>query len=171
MQNGIFGLGAICGASLGGSIADKIGWRWCFLLQIPVSIFALVVGALAVKNQPGGGTFSLNDGMRAAWKRVDFSGAVVLVLAISVQLVGLSLGGNELPWSSPWVVGSLAASFVLFAAFLAIESRTSAIPMIPLRLLKGRLPVATQIANVCAGLAAYGVSYPRLRQRCGIQTS
>lgn len=32
MQNGIFGFGAICGASFGGSIADTIGWRWCFIL-------------------------------------------------------------------------------------------------------------------------------------------
>jgi MFS family permease len=28
LQNGMFGFGAICGASFGGSIADHIGWRW-----------------------------------------------------------------------------------------------------------------------------------------------
>lgn len=33
----------------------------------------------------------------------------------------------------------------------------SAIPTIPLRTLKGRLPVATQRSNTCAGCAAYGV--------------
>ncbi|KAK4093087.1 hypothetical protein Purlil1_2244 [Purpureocillium lilacinum] len=153
MQNGIFGFGAIAGASFGGTIADHIGWRWCFLLQVPVSVMAFVVGWLVLKNQSGG--FSLNDGLGAAWKRVDVSGALLLVAAISIQLVGLSLGGNELPWTSPWVIGSLVGSVMLFAVFFRVEATTSAIPVIPLRMLKGRLPVATQIANVCAGMAAY----------------
>jgi len=54
MQNGVFGFGAICGASFGGSIADHIGWRWCFLLQVPVSALALVLGALVLRNQASG---------------------------------------------------------------------------------------------------------------------
>lgn len=155
MQNGIFGLGAMSGASLGGAIADHIGWRWCFLLQVPVSLLALIVGILAVKNQPG---FVSGESLAVLGKRVDFTGALVLIIGISVQLVGLSLGGNELPWSSPWVIGSLVGSVVLFALFIVIEARTTAIPIIPLRMLTGRLPVLTQISNVCAGIAAYSVS-------------
>lgn len=160
LQNGIFGFGAISGASFGGSIADHIGWRWCFLLQVPISVVALVIGALVVSDQAGG--FSLGSSLGTVWKRVDFSGSLLLVVAVSVQLVGLSLGGNELPWSSPWVVGSLVGSVGLFALFLLVEAKTSAIPVIPLRLLQGRLPIATQCANVCAGMAAYGVGFENL---------
>ncbi|KAH7158205.1 major facilitator superfamily domain-containing protein [Dactylonectria estremocensis] len=155
MQNGIYGFGAVSGASFGGTIADHIGWRWCFLLQVPVSILAFAVGALVVSNQSA--RLSLDSGLGAVWKRVDFVGAILLVLAVSVQLVGLSLGGNELPWASPWVVGSLVGSVALFALFLYTESSTTAIPIIPLRLLHGRLPITTQVANICAGMAAYGV--------------
>jgi MFS family permease len=160
MQNGIFGLGAICGASLGGNIADTIGWRWCFLLQVPVSLFALAVGSLVVKDQSSDLLLSLDQGLQVMWKRIDFAGALLLVLAVSVQLLGLGLGGNLLPWTSPWVLGSLVGSIVLFALFVLVEGTTSAIPMIPLRMLKGRLPVATQISNACAGCAAYGVRRP-----------
>ena len=117
---------------------------------------ALIVGYLAVKNQPGGRV--LDKGLREALRKVDFLGSLVLVVAISAQLVGLSVGGNELPWSSPWVIGCLVGSTVLFALFLFVEAKTSATPIIPLRMLRGRLPIATQIANVCAGLSAYGVS-------------
>ncbi|PNY21874.1 transporter [Tolypocladium capitatum] len=168
MQNGIFGFGAIAGASLGGTIADFVGWRWCFLLQVPVSVMAFAVGWLVLKNQPGG--FSLDDGPGAVWKKVDFSGSLLLVVAISMQLVGLSLGGNELPWTSPWVVGSLTGSLLLFALFLRVEATTTAIPVIPLRMLKGRLPIATQIANVCTGMAAYGVG-PQDRYYASFLTS
>ncbi|KAK0635988.1 major facilitator superfamily domain-containing protein [Bombardia bombarda] len=153
LQNGMFGFGAICGASFGGSIADNIGWRWCFLLQVPISGFALFVGALVIKNPPGG--FDLGQGFKHTWAKVDFTGALLLVVAISIQLVGLSLGGNELPWTSPWVIAALVGSSALFSLFLVVEARTTAIPVIPLRMLRGRLPISTQIANICVGLSAY----------------
>ncbi|KAI1878152.1 uncharacterized protein JN550_000334 [Neoarthrinium moseri] len=152
LQNASFGFGAICGASFGGSIADNIGWRWCFLLQVPVSAVAFVLGYLVIKNPQ---TRFHEQSFRETWRAVDVSGALLLVTAISVQLVGLSLGGNELPWGSPWVIGSLIGSVILFVVFLIVEARTSAIPVIPLRMLKGRLPTSTQITNVCVGLSAY----------------
>lgn len=157
LQNGMFGFGAVAGASFGGSIADHIGWRWCFLLQVPVSVLALVLGAIVIKNPEGGFDIDTTD-FKAIWTRVDVSGALLLVVAISMQLVGLSLGGNELPWGSPIVIGTLVGSVLLLGLFLVVEARTRAIPVIPLRMLRGRLPVLTQISNVCAGLAAYAVS-------------
>lgn len=157
LQNGIFGFGAICGASFGGSIADTIGWRWCFLLQVPVALVALFLGILVVKNQQNDFTRE-GSSWRAVWAAVDISGALLLVVAISVQLVGLSLGGNELPWSSPWVIVTLVGSVVLIVIFFLVEARTTAIPIIPLRLLQGRLPISIQIANLCVGLSAYAVS-------------
>lgn len=123
---------------------------------MPVSAVALFLGYIVIKNQRidfGGGS-----SLKETWRIVDFSGSLLLVVAISIQLVGLSLGGNELPWSSPWVITSLVGSVALFALFLRIEAKTTAIPVIPLRMLKGRLPVFIQLANVCAGLSAYAVS-------------
>lgn len=160
MQNGIFGLGAISGASLGGIIADTIGWRWCFLLQIPVSFFALIVGSVVLRHEASGTLLALGEGLGVMWARVDLLGAVLLVGAVSNQLLALSLGGNSLPWGSPTVVGCFTASLALSAMFVLVESRTLAVPMVPLRLLKGRLPIATQSANIAAGCAAYGVRFP-----------
>ncbi|KAM0479459.1 hypothetical protein ACHAPX_004674 [Trichoderma viride] len=154
MQNGVVGFGAICGASFGGTIADLIGWRWCFLLQVPFSIFAFVAGYCVLGSQHQG--IITESGFAALWKRVDFSGASLLVTAVSTQLLGLSLGGNELPWSSPWVVGALAMSVVLFAVFVRVEKSTTAMPIIPLRMLQGTMPIATQVANLCAGMSMYG---------------
>ncbi|KAK1774734.1 major facilitator superfamily domain-containing protein [Copromyces sp. CBS 386.78] len=155
LQNGMFGFGAICGASFGGSVADGIGWRWCFLLQVPVSAFALAVGWVVIKNPVNAVMGGEERTWGLIWRKVDFTGAFLVVTAISVQLVGLSLGGNELPWSSPWVVASLVDSTAMLVLFLVVEARTRAIPVIPLRLLKGSLPLLTQFANVCAGLSAY----------------
>jgi MFS family permease len=157
MQNAVAGFGAICGASFGGTIADYIGWRWCFHLQVPVSVLALVLGALVLRDPQGG--FDIDTPfLHSILVKVDISGALLLVTSISLQLVGLSLGGNELPWGSPWVVGCLITSVVLLAIFAVVEARMATIPIIPPRMVSGRFPILVQTANSSMGLAAYAVS-------------
>lgn len=152
-QNCLIGFGAVCGASLGGAIADSFGWRWCFLAQVPFSILALVVGYLVLEDPPSvlGGKASLKFALR----HIDVLGSAVLVVALLVQLLALSLGGNRLPWSSPLVLGALVASVVFLGIFGVVEATTKTVPIIPLRMLRGRLPVFTQITNIFSGMAAY----------------
>lgn len=163
-QNVLHGFGSICGASVGGVIAETIGWRWCFLLQIPLSIFALIVGKLVIRLPEQSNEYTMSTpGWRGIWQQVDILGTVLLVLGLSVQLVGLSLGGNELPWSNPWIILALIGSVILLALFLWQEAKTSAAPIIPLRLLQGTVPICIQIANLCVGMGAYAVSRPTTR--------
>jgi MFS family permease len=160
IQNVSYGFGAICGASFGGAIVDSIGWRWCFLLQVPVSLFALIMGYIVLKFPPRLTEFSSDRQAQGIWHQIDVLGACLLILALSAQLVGLSLGGNILPWTHIWVILPLVSSVVLLAAFVAVEAKTTAAPLIPLKMLRGQLAVSTQIANVCVGMAAYAVSSP-----------
>ncbi|CAK7212151.1 hypothetical protein SBRCBS47491_001375 [Sporothrix bragantina] len=173
MQNGVYGFGAICGASFGGTITDSIGWRWCFAAQVPVSVAVFVLGMRVVTDpahmhvEETSRSLGRFASARRTWSRIDVTGALLLVVGVSVQLVGLSLGGNELPWSSPWVWLCLVGSVVLLALFVFVEGRRElernkntdgqprVAPIIPLRMLRGRLPLATQAANVCVGFAAY----------------
>jgi MFS family permease len=160
IQNVSYGFGAICGASFGGAIVDSIGWRWCFLLQVPVSLFALIMGYIVLKFPSRHTEFSSGRQAQGIWHQIDVLGACLLILALSAQLVGLSLGGNILPWTHIWVILPLVSSVVLLAAFVAVEAKTTAAPLIPLKMLRGQLAVSTQIANVCVGMAAYAVSSP-----------
>ncbi|KAM0114602.1 hypothetical protein ACP6JC_008875 [Aspergillus fumigatus] len=160
LQNGMHGFGSICGASFGGSIVDTVGWRWCFLVQVPIGLFALITGHLVLHLPRHHQTFGQGRGFQAILRYVDLSGALLLILGLSSQLIGLSLGGNELPWSSIWVILSLMASLFLLGLFMLVEEKTPAVPLIPSRMLRGVMPVSTQIANVCVGMAAYAVSGP-----------
>ncbi|KAK4244064.1 major facilitator superfamily-domain-containing protein [Corynascus novoguineensis] len=160
MQNILVGLGAVLGASLGGMIAESIGWRWCFLLQVPVSVVALIVGYIVLENPaPIVPVSDPKHPVLCALRRLDFFGAFVLVLALVAQLMGLSLGGNELPWTSPVVVGSLVGSVMLLLLFMETEATTKAIPIIPMRMLQGWQPTAVQLSNVFSGMAAYAYMF------------
>ncbi|KAK3349780.1 major facilitator superfamily domain-containing protein [Lasiosphaeria hispida] len=160
MQNILVGFGAVLGASLGGVIAESIGWRWCFLLQVPVSILALIVGHLVLENPPHT-IIELHPKhrLRSALRCLDISGALFLVVGLVTQLMGLSFGGNEYAWNSPIVVCTLIGSTGLLAGFVLIEAETKAIPMIPLRMLQGLQPVVVQLTNVFVGMASYAYMF------------
>lgn len=159
-QNGLLGFGAICGASLGGVIADSVGWRWCFLCQVPVSMAGLMVGIFVIKNpaqyehldeteEPGNVSF---------WKRIDFVGATLLVLGLSAQLTALSLGGNQYPWSDYRVITSFVVSVVILVAFVWVELRTKALPVLPMSMLHGRAVISNMVSNLLVGMSAFAVS-------------
>ncbi|OAL34145.1 hypothetical protein AYO20_06600 [Fonsecaea nubica] len=164
-QNVLHGFGSICGASLGGLIADHIGWRWCFLLQVPVSTFAFVVGHFVIKKHETkkSATDEESEGSSAAklsskWEQIDLSGAVLLVLGLSAQLGAMTMGGNNYPWSDIRVILAMILSVILILVFVVVELRTKAVPVMPMSMLHGTLAISNQISNVCVGMAAYSVS-------------
>src|SRR5271154_2445693 len=117
IKNLIMGVGAPLGASLGGVIADNLGWRWAFFLQLPFAVFGILVGFLFISG-PHPSTHG-NSGLR----QIDYLGSGLLVIGLTIQLMGLNLGGNVLSWGSHIVVGCLVVSGVILASFLYIEGR------------------------------------------------
>ena len=158
-QNGLLGFGAICGASLGGVIADQVGWRWCFLCQVPVSMMGLLVGFFVIRNPEMDGNGSV-VGEMSLWRRIDFLGAVLLVLGLSSQLTALSLGGNQYLWSDIRVIISFVVSVVILIVFVGVELKTKALPVLPMSMLRGRVVISNMISNVLCGMSAFAVSFP-----------
>jgi len=164
-QNVLHGFGSICGASLGGLIADHIGWRWCFICQVPVSILAVVLGHCVIQDRS---KMIGQDTAKASstWKQIDLSGAILLVIGLSAQLAAMSMGGNNYPWGDVRVMVSLAISVILLFVFVVVELRTSAVPVMPMSMLQGRLALSNQISNVCVGMAAYSVRFLAPSRKC-----
>ncbi|KIW91503.1 uncharacterized protein Z519_07469 [Cladophialophora bantiana CBS 173.52] len=158
-QNVLHGFGSICGASLGGLIADHIGWRWCFLSQVPISIFAFVVGYLVISKHElklvAGEENSGSAKKACKWEQIDLIGAILLVLGLSAQLAAMSMGGNLYPWDDIRVIIAMVSSIILLIVFVLVELWTKAIPVLPMAMLKGTLAMSNQISNICVGMAAY----------------
>lgn len=160
-QNVLHGFGSIAGATLGGVVSDAIGWRYCFLFQVPISIAALLIGQLVIKTPP---KIDANDGCEniqkgpSMWQQVDLSGACLLFIGLSLQLAAMSLGSNDLSWTHPAILSCLVVSTLLLAGFLFVEGTTKAIPLMPLGMLKSAEKAALLIASTCFGISGYGVS-------------
>ncbi len=101
-------LGAVAGYAVGGVLLDGIGWRWVFLLNIPVCVATLTVAAARLS---GRGQLRLPSGAQAR------EGAVLLVSA------ALILGG--LTATAEWSTWGLAAC-VAAAAPIGLWARSRA---------------------------------------------
>ncbi|KAF8523955.1 MFS general substrate transporter [Hysterangium stoloniferum] len=117
----IFSTGSACGAPLGGILADSIGWRWAFLLQVPVTLLAFLSVSLTL-DLPATtvNAASLSDKLR----RIDFLGAMALITAVFTFLLGLDSGSND-SWASPWSYGPLITSVAMTTVFALVESTPS----------------------------------------------
>src|SRR5581483_3381207 len=165
----VFGLAAllapVVGPTLGGYITDNYGWRWCFYINLPVGIFALVmVNALVfdpayLKAQ----TAEARKERRA----FDTLGLCLLALTMGSWEVLLTKG-QEWDWfGDPFLrVQTLAVLFVLGLGGLISRELRFTNPLVNFRTLKDRNFCACCIIIFCAYATLYAntVSLPTLLQ-------
>ena len=131
--------GAITGAALalgplaGGAIVDGLGWRWIFLVNLPL-------GALLAWITVAGVRESRSDDRPA----LDVAGVATFTVGCFLLVFGL-IRGNAEGWGSPLIVGSFAVGGASLAAFVLAELRARA-PMLDPRLF--RIPAFTGTAIV-----------------------
>jgi MFS family permease len=159
-----FGIGSSVGGPLGGWIDDHFGWRAAFMIQMPLTLLAVVLSLLFIKTPeksggPKGGRVEDENpqvGLTklAKWKRIDFTGAFLLIATLVAFLLALTTGD----WTSPFVLIGLPLSFVLALAFIYFE-RFHAEPIIPVNLLLNRTILAACLTNWFATMARFGVIF------------
>ncbi|MBI2856893.1 MAG: MFS transporter, partial [Chloroflexi bacterium] len=136
--SGVFGLSSIIGPALGGFITDNLSWNWVFFVNVPLGVLIVILFAFFFPQ------------VRPDFKRprIDFPGIISLTLTVVPLMLALSLGGVDYEWSSPLIVGMLAFSLVMLAAFLRVESRSPE-PILPLWLFKnGIVSVSSAIVFI-----------------------
>lgn len=135
-----FGLGSGLGGVFGGWVNDHWGWRWAFLIQVPLLVISTVVVWFTIDIP-----VKVTDTSR--WKRIDFLGAATLVVSLVLLLLGLNSGGNQVSWAHPLVLTSLPLSAVFLLVFIYVEHTVASEPMIPVRLLLDRTVLSACLTN------------------------
>jgi EmrB/QacA subfamily drug resistance transporter len=138
-------VGGATGVVSGGLIAGSLGWRWVFLVTVPVSLVAFLMAHRALPEAPSGPR-----------RPFDWRGAVVST-GFVVVLVHGALGAAERGWTSPYVLACLAGSATLMATFVVLE-RGAADPLVPLALFSSAT-LSRGVALAVTGGAARASSF------------
>lgn len=149
--------GPVIGVVAGGPLVEAIGWRAIFVLQVPMTVVALVVGFLILPNTE-----------RRTDVRLDVLGSLVLALGVGSLLVALNRG-PALGWSNPVVVAGFVLSPVLLLTFVYVERRVSH-PLIPLRYFKRAnfaFPIANQFFTNFAYMGGFIITPLLLQEELG----
>lgn len=145
-----FATSSVLGPVLGGLFAGReeilgvSGWRWVFLVNVPVGLVALVVVAK---------TLHISSERRNL--RVDWWGASALVLGL-VPLLTVAEQGREWGWGSGLSLACFALGLVGLVAFVLAERHMGEAALIPLRMFRVRVTAVTIAASVIIGMAMFG---------------
>ncbi|MBP2705503.1 MFS transporter [Microbispora sp. RL4-1S] len=136
----VIGSGAGFGLMLGGVLTDAFGWRWLFLVNVPVGGLILALTPLFIPTQ-------VRAAVRA--RRFDALGAVTITAALVLLIYTLSETAQR-GWLSTATLGGVAGALLLLVAFV-LNERRSPDPLLPLHI--PRNPVV-YTANLRAGLVS-----------------
>ncbi|KAH7924071.1 MFS general substrate transporter [Leucogyrophana mollusca] len=150
------GLGMGLGGPIGGLVSDRFGWRWAFLMQMPLFFVSLILTSYNLRYvTPGKGKSA-----KEVLKRIDYGGSFTLLVAVGSFLVFLSMKYNEdLSWNEPVVIIPLALACVSFVLFVLVELLVAPEPVLAPFLLRQKIPVLCGISNFLVALCNFSVMY------------
>lgn len=140
-------LGMALGPTIGGILTQYISWHWIFFINVPVGIFAVVLGSRVIPHMKSNGNLSGFDKYGAA---LIFGGLAALLFGVSE--------GQVLGWTNPIIIVSFAAALLLLGAFLWYEIRHKD-PLLELRLFKNRNFLLTNLVVTLSFFSFAGISY------------
>ncbi|MFI2259385.1 MFS transporter [Streptomyces tubercidicus] len=147
---GTFATSSVAGPLIGGALAGQdqllgiTGWRWVFLVNVPIGIIALFVVA-KVLNIP----HTRRD------HRIDWWGALTISLGV-VPLLLVAEQGREWGWDSSRSIACYAIGAVGIIAWIFVERWIGDDALIPMRLFRNGTFSKTSVLSVLIGMGMFG---------------
>ncbi len=119
-------LGSLVGPPLGGFIVGALSWKYIFLINVPIGIFTLLMGAKVLPST------DINTA-----EKIDIKGAVLTIIVI-MALFGSLVIGEDIGYTHPMIIIAFIVGAVSMAIFIIVERKT-AVPLLQLDIFKNKL--------------------------------
>ncbi len=116
--------GGSIGLLVGGVLTQAVNWHWIFIINVPIGILTLILGAFLIEE---------NEGLGIA-HGLDITGSVLMTLSLMVGIYAV-VTASSYGWLSSHTIGFGATSLILIMSFFAWEARVTR-PIVPLRVLQ-----------------------------------
>ncbi|MEZ5189640.1 MAG: MDR family MFS transporter [Schumannella sp.] len=147
----VFGVSSVVGPLIGGLFAgaDEIlfldGWRWVFLVNVPVGAAALAM-VLAFLHIPH---------HAQARVRIDWAGVALVTIAI-VPLIIVAEFGRDWGWASPAAIALYVLGAAGILGFILVERRMGDDALLPLKLFRSPTFSMATVLGVLVGFGMFG---------------
>ena len=146
---GISAAAGTLGLVLGGALVSAAGWRWIFLVNIPVGLVVIVAAlrVLPADEAPrGGGAGSF-----------DLAGAISVTAGASLLAYAVAQTSSH-AWSSAQTIALLCGA-ALLAGYFVIHERGARSPLMPLSLWRNRSVTGANVVSALLSSAMFAVFY------------
>ncbi|MEE1664109.1 MFS transporter [Streptomyces sp. WAC07094] len=140
------GIAASAGPLLGGLLVSTVGWRWVFLINLPVGVACLALTLRHVARSP-----------RCYARTPDWPAQCAVVTAVALLTAALNEAGRR-GWSDPVVLAG-AGLAVLAAAAFAVRERLARSPALPPTLLRSRALSGGAVIGLLFNFGFYGMVF------------
>lgn len=147
---GVFGIASVAGPVVGGFFAGLSsfigveGWRWVFLVNVPIGVIALIVVSRV-----------LNLPHTSVKQRVDYWGALTLTIGV-VPLLIVAEQGREWGWASTNSIAMYVIGVLGIAGFIYAERKMGDAALLPLRLFRSGVFSLANLLNFIVGIGMFG---------------
>jgi EmrB/QacA subfamily drug resistance transporter len=142
----VWAISSVVGPTLGGLFAQFNIWRGIFFVNVPLCLVAFWLLAR-----------SFREKIEPRRHRVDYLGASLLTIALSLLILAVLEGGQAWAWYSVQSVGAFVLGGVLLLAFILVERR-AAEPVLPLWVFSRRLLLTTALMALGTGAILIGLT-------------